>query len=193
MPWKSISISLVTCLFLQMQGCAPAIVATGAVTGAAVVHDRRTTGTMVEDETIELKAIDLARGDSELWEQAHLNITSYNGIALLTGETPTAAMRARLERLVRGIDKVRDIHNEIAVAAPSSILSRSSDSLITSKLKTKMVVEKNFDSTRTKVITENGIVYLMGLLTREEAAKATEIARSIGGVQKVVKLFEYVN
>ncbi len=133
MPWRSVSTLLFVCYCLQIQGCAPTAVATGAV----VAYDRRTTGTIVEDEAIELKALDRVSKDKELWDQAHLNVTSYNGIVLLSGETPTAAMRARVENLIRRINKVRNVHNEIRIAAPSSMLTRSSDTLITSKIKTK--------------------------------------------------------
>ncbi|MCP4042294.1 MAG: BON domain-containing protein [Gammaproteobacteria bacterium] len=193
MFWRTTPLLLLACISLQMQGCATTAVATGAATGTVMMQDRRTTGTIVEDETIELKALDLTTKDQEIWGQAHINTTSYNGIVLLTGETPTAAMRARMERLVRGINKVREIHNEITIAAPSSMLTRSSDTLITGKVKAKMLAEKDFNSIQIKVVTENGIIYLMGLVTRGEAEKATTIARSAAGVQKVVRLFEYID
>ncbi len=176
-------------------GCAPVVVG-GAATGAAVAHDRRTAGTVLEDQSIELKALARLREDPEIRDQAHINVTSYNLIVLLTGETPTEAMRHRAAEIVRGIDRVRQVHNELRVAAPSSMMSRSSDTLITAKVKTALFGVKGvegFDPTRVKVVTENGTVYLMGLVRRVEADAAAEAARTVSGVQRVVKLFEYLD
>lgn len=176
-----------------LQGCAP-VVATGAVaTGVIVAKDPRTTGTMIDDKGIQFKASSAINEDETLGGQVHINVTSYNGVVLLSGETPTAEMRARAEQLVQGVEKVRRVYNEITVAAPSSGLTRSSDTLITTKVKTRMLTEKDFDSGRVKVVTENGTVYLMGLLSQREAAVATEISRSVSGVQRVVRLFEYTD
>ena len=173
-----------------LTGCALGVGA-GAATGAAVVYDRRTTGTMVDDELIEFKIIDAIRQDQELWNQIHLNATSYNNVVLLTGEAPTEDLRGRTGTLVGNIPKVRAVHNKMAIAAPSSFLSRSSDTWITGKVKTNMLTS-NKESARIKVITENGSVYLMGLVTRAEADAATEITRKVSGVQRVVKVFEYI-
>ena len=174
----------------SLSGCALGVGA-GAATGAAVVYDRRTTGTMVDDELIEFKVIDAIRRDQELWNQIHLNATSYNNVVLLTGESPTEELRGRTDSLVRDIPKVRKVHNEMVIAAPSSLLSRSSDTWITGKVKTNMLTNST-ELARIKVITENGSVYLMGLVTRAEADTATEIARKVSGVQRVVKVFEYI-
>ena len=173
-----------------LQGCAIGVGA-GAATGAAIAYDRRTTGTMVDDELIEFKVIDAIRRDQQLWNQIHLNATSFNNIVLLTGEAPTEELRGRTGSLIRDIPKVRRVQNEIAIAAPSSMLSRSSDTWITGKVKTNMLTNDR-ESARIKVITENGSVYLMGLVTRAEADAATEIARKVSGVQRVVKVFEYI-
>lgn len=177
---------------LILHGCAAAVVAGGA-TGATVAHDTRTTGTLIEDQAIELKANQAFFKDEEINENAHLNVTSYNMIVLVTGEAPTEALRERIINIVRDIPKVTQVYNEITIAAPSSFVSRSSDSLITSKVKTKLLTLDNFDGTRVKVVTEKGVVYLMGLLTRAEADRATEVTRQTGGVQKVVKLFQYTD
>lgn len=178
----------VTCLLLQ--GCA-AIVATGAATGASVAHDRRTTGTQIEDEAIEFKIANAYRRVPELDKQSHINITSYNGIVLLTGETPDDALREQASQLARTVEKVRQVHNELTIAAPSSFLSRSSDVVIFTKIKTAMFVDHDLDPTRIDVTVENGAVYLMGLVTRSEGDVATSAARQVSGVQRVVKLFEY--
>jgi osmotically-inducible protein OsmY len=173
-------------------GCAAAVV-TGAAAGAATIYDRRTTGTFIDDEFIELKAIDAIGNDQELHEQAHLNVTSFNNIVLLTGETPNEALRERTAELVRNLPKVRKVHNEIVVAAPSSMLSRTGDTWITGKVKTGLLNAHQLDAARVKVVTENGVVYLMGLVTRQEADAATDVTRQVDGVQRVVKVFEYID
>ncbi|MDV3237397.1 MAG: BON domain-containing protein [Gammaproteobacteria bacterium] len=175
------------------QGCAPVVIG-GAATGVTVAHDRRTAGTFVEDQTIELKANAALRDDPDLSTQAHLNVTSFNMIVLLSGEAPSEALRQRAGELVSNVEKVRRVHNEVLVAAPSSVMTRSSDTLITARVKTALFGIKgmeDFDPTRVKVVTENGTVFLMGLLTRAEADAAARAASGIGGVQRVVKLFEY--
>ena len=112
---------------------------------------------------------------------------------LLTGETPTEELRQRAEKIVRGVEKVSTVHNEINIAAPSSMITRSSDTVITSKVKTKLLADEKIHGVNIKVVTENGVVYLMGLVSRAEAELATEVARQTGGVQKVVKIFQYTD
>ena len=187
---KNLNLIALTCILVILHGCA-AVVVGGAAAGANVAHDRRTTGTFIEDEAIELKSLKAIFEDKEVYKQTHLNVTSFNTIVLVSGEAPTEELRQRVIQIVRNIDKVSHVHNEISIAGPSSLMSRSGDTLITTKVKTKLIVEKNLDGTHVKVVTENGVVYLMGLLNREDADKATEIARQMGGVQKVVKLFQY--
>jgi osmotically-inducible protein OsmY len=183
--------SLLLPLLALLQGCVAAA-ATGAVTGTAIAYDRRTTGTIIEDQAIELKAYRALKSDAEVDEKTHINVTSYNKAVLLTGEAPTEELRARTVDLVRNIPEVTQVFNEITIAAPSSLMSRSSDSVITTKVKTKLFGEKGIDATKVKVVTEKGVVYLMGLLTPEEGDIATEASRQVGGVQKVVKLFQYI-
>jgi osmotically-inducible protein OsmY len=188
---------LIRCLILlgllsQLFACAAVAVGGAAAAGGAVV-DRRTTGTLVEDQTIEIKAVKAIHDDAELNEQAHMNITSYNTIVLITGETPTDAMRQRAMELVKAVDKVTHVYNELTIAAPSSMTSRGSDSIITTKVKTKMFADQTVSGVQFKVVTEKGVVYLMGIVSRAEAEIATEIARQTGGVQKVVKLFQYTD
>jgi osmotically-inducible protein OsmY len=191
MAIKYFRIGLLLMVFPILHACAAAVV-TGGATGATVAHDRRTTGTFIEDQSIELKANQGLYSDKELYEQTHLNVISYNTVVLVTGETPTEELRSRAIEIVRNIPKVTHVHNEITIAAPSAMISRSSDTLITAKVKTKLLTIEGFDGTRVKVVTENGIVYLMGILTREESDVATDAARQVGGVQKVVKLFQYI-
>lgn len=174
---------------IGVSGCA-AVAAGGAVTGASVAYDRRTTGTVVDDQTIEIKAARAMNDHAELSEKAHINVTSYNTIVLVTGEAPNEELRTEAIEIVRNIPKVSKVYNEVAIASPSSYMSRSSDSVITTKVKTRLFGQEGLDATKVKVVTERGIVYLIGLVTDSEAELATETARQVGGVQKVVKLFQ---
>lgn len=178
-----------------LAGCAGAVVV-GAAAGAVIAHDRRTTGTIVEDQAIEMRAAEALHDEPEIASKTHINVTSYNQIALLTGEAPTAELRERAGTLVRQDPKVRQVYNEIVIAAPSAMSARSSDTWITTKTKTALLnVEglPGFDPTRVKVVTERGVVYLFGLLTEAEADAVTETVRRVGGVQRVVRLFEYID
>ena len=173
------------------QGCAPVAI-TGATTAAsAVVADRRTAGTMLEDEAIEIKSRLALSDRKELNDQVHINFNSFNTVVLVSGEAPTEEDRQAVIDLVKNVEKVTRIHNEITIAAPSSLLSRSADNVITAKIKAKLIAEQDLSSLHIKVVTENGVSYLMGLVSKEEGDIATEVARRTGGVQKVVKLFEY--
>lgn len=189
---KVYSTLLLICLLPVLSGCAAALVGGGAVAAGTII-DRRTTGTQIEDQSIELKAYKQIKEDAELNDQAHINVTSYNTVVLLTGETPTEAMRQRTVDIIKSLEKVTHIYNELTIAAPSSMTSRSSDSIITSKVKTKMLSNQELSGLAVKVVTEKGVVYLMGLVSKREAEVATDIARQTGGVQKVVKLFQYID
>ena len=176
---------------LLLQGCAPVAV-TGATTAVStVVADRRTTGTIIEDEAIENKSRLALWDRKELNKRVHVNITSYNTSVLVSGEAPTEEDRQAVIDLVKNVEKVTRVFDELTIAAPSSLLSRSADGVVTAKIKTKLIAEQDLSTLHIKVVTENGVTFLMGLVTREEGEIATEIARRTGGVQKVVKLFEY--
>ena len=182
-------------LIALLQGCAPLMVG-GAATTASVAHDRRTAGSFIEDQAIEMKAATEINAQPELKRQGHLNVTSFNMIVLVSGEVPSEALRQRAGEVIGAIEKVRRVHNEVVVAAPSAMMSRSSDSLITAKVKTSLFRIKgmeNFDPTRVKVVTENGTVFLMGILNRAEGDATARAASGVGGVQRVVKLFEYLD
>ncbi|NOU24456.1 MAG: BON domain-containing protein [Methylotenera sp.] len=152
--------------------------------------DRRTSGIYVEDQNIELKAF--KKMETNLGEDAHVSVTSYNRNVLLTGEVPVPESKTKAESLVKEIINTRSITNEISVGPKSSLSSRSNDSYITSKIKTKFVTENKFPANYVKVVTENGVVYLLGIVTSAEAEAAVEIARNTEGVSKVVKVFEYL-
>ena len=172
-----------------LQGCFP-LVAGGVGAGAAMVADRRTSGAYVEDEGIEWRTSSALR--DRLGDAVHINVTSFNRNVLLTGEAPTEAHRAEAERVAGGIANVKGIVNEIQVAGISSLTSRGSDSLITSKVKARFVDSAQFSANHIKVVTEAGTVFLLGIVTRREADAATEVARRTDGVRKVVKVFEYI-
>ncbi len=177
---------------LVLQGCATAVV-TGAATGASIAHDRRSTGSVIDDQGIEFKASYALFKNKEIYDQSHINVTSYNGVVLLTGETPSEDLKQQVSAEIKAIAKVRRVHNELIIAAPSALPSRSSDSWITSKIKTKLATEKGIDPFYVKVVTEHGIVYLMGILSRAEADLAVSVVTKSAGVQRVVKIFEYTD
>ena len=179
-------------LFLLLQACVPAVVG-GAAVGAAAAHDRRTFGAIIDDENIELKAAANIGMVAELKKQVHVNVTSMNGIVLLTGEAATTEARDQILAEVRAVNGVRRITNELRIAEPSSFGSRSKDSLITSAVKSRFLVTKDLDPTRVKVVTETSVVYLLGLVTQAEGDLATEHAATIEGVERVVKVFEYID
>ena len=170
-------------------GCVPVMIA-GAAGGAAMVAtDRRTAGAQVDDEAIELKIV--TRANELYGDRIHLNVTSFNGVVLLTGEAPDQGAWASLGNLAKGTEKVRVVHNELVVAPPSELGSRSNDAFITSKVKARMLEAAKFPPNAVKVVTERGVVYLMGIVSRAEGQAAGEIAATTEGVQRVVKVFEY--
>ncbi|ADI30799.1 BON domain-containing protein [Methylotenera versatilis] len=185
----ALKLILSAALISQITACVPVVVGGAAATGA-MAADRRTSGIYVEDENIELKAV--KKMETNLGEDAHVNVTSYNRNVLLTGEVPVAESKSKAENLVKEITNTRSITNEITVGPKSTIGSRSNDSYITSKIKTKFVTENKFPANYVKVVTENGVVYLLGIVTNKEADDAVEIARNTDGVTKVVKVFEYM-
>jgi osmotically-inducible protein OsmY len=173
-----------------LSGCA-ALVVGGAVGTALVVSDRRTAGTQLEDQNIELKA--LTRIRETVGERGHISATSYNRQVLLTGEVASEADRTALEQAIGRIEGVRSIVNELAVMGASSMTARSNDLILTSKVKASFIDAKDLHATAVKVVTERGVVYLMGRVTEREATRATELARGVSGVQKVVRVFEVIS
>lgn len=176
-----------------MSGCAAPVLMGAAAAGAVVVaQDERDTATIAADEAIELKAIEMARRIPALMQSAHLNITSVNGVVLITGEAPASEPLEQLKAELAKQEKVREVRNEVVVGPVSSVSSRSQDSWITTKVKSRMVAEKNLRTNRIKVVTEQQTVYLLGVVTKQEGFVAGVIARDIEGVKRVVKMFEYV-
>lgn len=173
----------------QITACVPVVVG-GAAAGGAMAADRRTSGIYVEDENIELKATKNIY--DTLGEASHINITSFKGNVLITGEVPDEKTRTKAGNMVLAIENVKSITNELTVGPKSSISSRTNDAYLTSKVKAQFVSENRFQANYVKVVTENSVVYLMGYVTQKEASDAVEIARNTGGVSRVVKVFEYI-
>lgn len=185
------AIYLLLAILPLVQACAPLVVGGATAGGVMVAQDRRTVGTMTEDEGIELKAA--GRIGERFKDGVHVNVTSYNRTVLITGEVPDATAMAEVERIVRSVQNVKGVHNELAVAGVSSFTARSNDAIITSKVKARFLDAGKFNALHVKVVTENGVVYLLGLVNKQEAADATEIARTTSGVRKVVRMFEPID
>ncbi|NJN47343.1 MAG: BON domain-containing protein [Candidatus Competibacteraceae bacterium] len=182
-------------LLMSLNGCVGLLMGGAAAGAIAVGHDRRTTGTIWEDQSIELKTYDALSKDSLLQGRSHINVTSYNTAVLLSGEIATPELSQRAGDIARQIEKVKYVHNELRVGPPSTLSSRSADTAVTTAVKTSLFKVdgiRDFDPTRVKVVTERGEVYLFGLLTPREADAVTNVVRRVNGVQKVVKLFEYI-
>ena len=185
------SLIVLTLLLINIQACSSILSATTA-DPIEDKGDKRTTGSTLDDEIIEIKAlVNLDKADERL-AQAHIVVVSFNGVVLLAGQVNTAEQRLLAADTVAKINKVRRVHNEITVAGTTSMVARSNDSWITTKVKTKLLANPEVEGGRIKVVTENGVVYLMGLVTRDEASRAAELTRQTGGVQKVVRIFEYI-
>jgi osmotically-inducible protein OsmY len=187
---KSIVLLIMMLVMPLFGGCAVALLGGAAAGGVMLAEDRRTVGTVTEDKGIELKA------GSRIGERvpaAHVNTTSYNKLVLLTGEAPNAAAKEDVERVARGVENVRGVFNEMQVGAVSAISARTNDAYITSKVKARFVDANKFNALHVKVVTEASVVYLLGLVRRAEADAATDVARTTGGVVKVVRLFEYLD
>lgn len=180
-------VALVTLAAASLGGCA-ALVVGGAVGTAFVVSDRRTSGVQLEDQAIELKAVNRIR--EAVGERGHVNTTSYNRTVLLSGEVASDADRAAIEQTVSRIENLRSTVNELAVMGSSSITARSNDAILTSKVKASYLDAKDIQANAIKVVTERGTVFLMGRVTEREATRAAELARGVSGVQKVVRVFE---
>ena len=188
-------LAIATVLVTTLSGCVGAVIGGTAASLSLAHHDRRTAGTIVEDQAIELKAYQVLGRDAALDSGSHINVTSYNNAVLLTGEVVSEQLAQRAEDLIAGIDKVKRVHNELGIGPASSFASRSADGLVTAKVKANLFRIDglpDFDATRVKVITERGNVYLFGLLRPQEAEAVTSTVRRVGGVQKVIKLFEYL-
>lgn len=188
MTRKFLGLIVLACAVPALQGCVPLAV-TGAGAAAVMANDRRTTGTYIEDEGIEWKVIGKLR---DRFPKANVNAVSFNRRALLTGQAPDEEAKKQIEEAVRSIENVKEVVNELQVAGASSLASRGNDALITSNVKARMVNNGKFSVGHVKVVTEASVVYLMGLVSVQEGDAAVEITRTTSGVNRVVKVFEYV-
>lgn len=170
-------------------GCAAVVVGAGAAAGYSAYEDRRSTGTQVEDQRIESRAGSAI--DERFGWKVHVNVTSYNRQVLITGEVPDAVSHAEVEKLIAVLPGVRTLANELTIGRLTSLAARTGDAVVTSNVKTRFLGAKNFNPVHVKVVTEAGVVFLMGMVTEVEANAASEIARTTDGVKKVVKVFEY--
>jgi osmotically-inducible protein OsmY len=172
-----------------LQGCVPMVIGAGGAAAYSSLEDRRTAGTQIDDESIEVRASN--RVSDRFGSTVHVNVTSYNRIALVSGEVPDERTKAEVEKIVRAVPTVRDVTNDLQISGISSLASRGNDSYLTLKVRGGLLDAKALSQVHIKVVTESGGVYLMGLVTQTEADEAVEIARNTGGVRKVVKVFEY--
>jgi osmotically-inducible protein OsmY len=184
-PCASLAAAL---LATSLAGCAPLVIGGAAVGSVLMASDRRTSGAQIDDEMIEFRGARVL--SDNFGDRAHINITSYNRQVLLTGEVPTEAQKQQAEQLVSRVDAVRAVVNELAVMTATSLPQRSGDVLITGKVRASFVDAADLQANTLKVVTERGTVYLMGRVTPREAERATQIARQINGVQRVVRIFE---
>ncbi len=178
---------------IGLSACATVAVGTAAVTTISVANDRRTVGRFVDDNLIEVKLKTATITDPQLRGKVHVNFTSMNGIVLVTGEAPTEALKERVILYAKSQNQVRQVVDEVRVQEKSSLPARNNDAWITAKVKTRLFKTPNLNATKVKVITEASVVYLMGRVTQVEADAAAEAARSVGGVRRVVKIFEIIN
>lgn len=172
-----------------LQGCGVALIGAGGAAAYTTLEDRRSSGLQIDDEAIELRSSN--RVGERFGDRVHVNITSFNRAVLLTGEVPDERARQDIENIVLGVPNVRGITNELKIAPVTPLSSRANDSFITSKVKARFLDARRFNPIHVKVTTEAGVVYLMGTVTEKEANDAVEIARTTGGVRRVVKIFEY--
>ncbi|WP_426149829.1 BON domain-containing protein [Pseudomonas sp. DC3000-4b1] len=183
--------ALTACIALS--GCSSVLTATR---DKPIDDDRgtRTLGSKIDDSLIETKvAVNVAKASPDLDQGSHIVVTSYNGVVLLAGQTPRADLKTLAGQAAGSVQRVKKVENELQVAQPSSMLARSNDALLTTKIKTQMFADNAIPGSRIKVVTENGIVYLLGLVSQQEANRATTLVQGVSGVQKIVKLFEYID
>lgn len=173
-----------------LTGCVPVIAAAAIGGGVLVASDRRSAGAQLDDETIELKVANAVRANHG--SNVHLNVTSYSGTVLLTGEVPDERAKESVANIARSTDRVKSVQNELVIGPPSSLGDRSNDTLLTSKVKARFVEANEFAANQVKVVTERGVVYLMGIVNHTEADAATRLASKTSGVRRVVRVFEYL-
>ena len=185
-------ISILTCTVLVLSGCGSLL----SSMGVDSIEDHpaeRTMAQVIEDDNIETKAMVNIRGENDAYREAHLVIVSYNGYVLLAGQVVDQALKDDATKVLRNVKGVRRIYNELEIGPPTTALTRTNDAWLTTKIKSFLLGDSDISGTRVKVVTENGVVYLMGLVTRKEAERITDVAATTSGVKRVVKLFEFID
>ena len=185
----AMSAAALAALLTPLHGCAPAVIAVGAAEVAIIAGDPRTTGTQLDDQSIEFKVA--TEAGSRYANDVHLNVTSYNGVVLLTGEVPSTVIQDEITKLAKAQDKVRTVHNEMVIGPVTDLGARTNDTYITSKVKTRMLEDDKFKAIYVKVVTERSVVYLMGVVPKPLGDAAAQTAATTEGVARVVKVFEY--
>ncbi|MFD2165130.1 division/outer membrane stress-associated lipid-binding lipoprotein [Thalassotalea euphylliae] len=188
---KLVKLAAIAATVTVLQGCVAAAVV-GVVGGASVASDKRTVGAQIDDQKIELDAYAKLAEHEGISDNTNLQITAMNGSVLIVGQAPNSYLRDEAMKIVKAVPGVEQIHNQIRLGNSVSIGTKSNDVWLTSKVKTALFGSDNLDATNIKVVTENGEVFLMGLVTRDEAQEAVDIARNVGGVNRVIKAFEYL-
>jgi osmotically-inducible protein OsmY len=188
-PWQYLSAALIT---LAISGCG-SVASTVKAGPFEDPNERRTMGEWIEDEGIETKAYVNIRQSNEAFADANISIASHRGYVLLTGQVPNEALKQQAAEVVREVRNVRRIYNELQVGVPSSAMTRTSDTWITTKVKSNLLARSNISGNRVRVVTDQGVVFLMGLATRAEADRVEEATSGVSGVQRVVRLFEYID
>jgi osmotically-inducible protein OsmY len=189
---KKIIVVAVLMSSLALSACLPAAFVAGAAAGGVVVSDRRSLGTIVKDKEITCKSLMELNSDQELKERSHISVVTFNRVVLLVGEAQTPELKMRAYELVKVVPNIRRINNAIAIAEPLTISDCSKDTWITTKVKGALLAEKGLTATQIKVVTEGGVVFLIGLVTHVQAEAAINVARQVDGVMKVVTMFEYI-
>ncbi len=194
MPSSILRLGLLCSVLFLLDGCASVISATTGDDGVEENRGRRSMGAMVDDGSIETTIkVNLNAADEQL-KNSHINVVSFNATVLLVGQVPSQDMKNLATRVARSSSsRVKEVYNELEVAGATTFLSRSNDAWLSAKIKTLMLADSEVSGLRTKVVTENGVVYLMGLLTQEEADKTVNLVSNTKGVTKVVRAFEYIN
>lgn len=190
MPRKTLLAFALIGLLPLLEGCVPAAILTGTAVSVLSAHDRRLTGIQLDDETAEWKGSN--RLPAHLKESSHVNFTAYNRILLISGEVPDATARLRIGKMAQGIEGIRQVHNELQLAPPASLGSRSNDAYISSKFKARLLESGEVSANHIKPLTERGTLFLMGIVSEREARAAIAMARTTDGVQKVVNLMEII-
>lgn len=183
----------VVALASSLQGCIFVVGAAAGAAGIAAVYDHKKVRTTLEDTTVLNEICRQIARQHHLRMESHIDVTVFNGVVLLSGQTPNPAWRDEVDRIAKSVPDVVRVYNQITIQGPTSSLTRTSDHWVTTKVKSLMVANEDLKSRNIKVVTENGVVYLMGVVSRQQADIAADIAREVTGVQRVVKVFQYTN